>query len=255
MGESRVSQADLHPAESRVKRMADHGIKWAAIGSIWQESKSSKWINQPAQVLALIELLVAHKISPWIWGYPWKGQHEEFVDAMDSVSPPDVVGWLIDAELGEKDEDSEKARSSARDLVQRSIGKNPYRSYALTSYGIPQGHPTFPWEGFFEEGGFFPLDECSFFVPQLYELPTKDIRRGLEYCRKIGVDYIVPAFGTYKNLGHDNTPTMTPEQLDAHFGDFFSVKDEFHIEALIGWSESQVRPQAWEIIERYASMI
>jgi hypothetical protein len=257
--------------EQRVKRMADHGIKWAAIGACWQDyDKKTKRhtlrvMNPAARVHMIVELLTKYGIEAYLWGYPWRGREQQFVEIMGAATTPKVKGWLIDPELGMKrnlrdpDHDTmEEVLAAAKALFWACVDFNPYMVVAFTSYGFVKGHPTFPWAGFAAEGGFDPLNECDFGSPQLYDEEPEDIRRGLEQYREIGVDVIIPSYGTYRFDRNDEGdriyPRMSYAELKAHLQAFYLLKDEFNIQAMIGWSEMQVRSDAWRAIAEYAPL-
>lgn len=253
----------------RAKRMADHGIKWAAIGSCWQDqdrhtrADTVRVMNPASRVHIIIEALLKYGIEPHLWGYPWRGREQQFVEIMGAASTPDVKGWLIDPELGLKKsrrdpehDTMEEVLNAAKALFWACVDHNPYMLIGFTSYGFVKGHPTFPWEGFADKGGFDPLKECDYGSPQLYDQSLSDIRRGLQQYRDIGTDIIVPSYGTYRfsrNEDGDRTyPRMNYAQLRAHLQAFASLKDEFKIQAMIGWSEMQIRQDAWRAIAEFA---
>jgi hypothetical protein len=255
----------------RVKHMADHGIKWAAIGACWQDqdrktkAPTLRVMNHAARVHLIIKAMLTYGIVPYLWGYPWRGREQQFVEIMAAASTPDVRGWLIDPELGMKrnkrdleHDTMEEVLAAAKALFWACVDHNPYKSIAFTSYGFVKGHPTFPWEGFAEKGGFDPLKECDFGSPQLYDEDQNDILRGLTQYRDIGVDVIVPSFGTYRfdrdDDGNRIYPRMNYAELKAHFQSFLNLKDEFNIQAMIGWSEMQIRSDAWRAIAETAAL-
>jgi len=255
--------------ERRVRRMAEHGIKWAAVGACWQDYDKKKKrntlrvMNPAARVHIVVELLTKYNIEAYLWGYPWRGREQQFVEIMGAATTKDVKGWLIDPELGMKKsrrdpehDTMEEVLAAAKALFYACVDFNPYMVVAFTSYGFVKGHPTFPWHGFAEAGGFDPLNECDFGSPQLYDEEPDDIRRGLEQYREIGVDIIVPSYGTYRfdydEEGDRIYPRMNYAEMKAHLQAFVLLKDEFNIQAMIGWSEAQISAGAWRAIAEVA---
>ena len=255
----------------RAKQMADHGIKWAAVGACWQDRDrhtkrpTIRVMNPAERVHMIVDALLQYGIEPHLWGYPWRGREQQFVEIMGAASTPDVKGWLLDPELGMKidrhdpDHDTmDEVLAATKALFWACVEYNPYMLIGFTSYGFVKGHPTFPWHGFAKEGGFDPLNECDYGSPQLYDQPPADIRRGLEQYREIGTDIIVPSYGTYRfsrNADGDRTyPRMNYVQLKSHLQAFVNLKDEFNIRGMIGWSEMQVSSDAWRAIAEFAPL-
>ena len=253
--------------------MADHGIKWAAIGAVWQDFKKGKHtvrrINSIDMCKRITDELVNRNIVTFLWGYPWKGRHAEFVHMMEQASVEAIMGWLLDPELGLKakdedhdgdrdDEDMEIVFALAKALFWTIISANPYRVIGFSSYGLPVGHPTFPWGAFAFKDGFNPLEECDFGSPQLYDEELSDIVRGLAMYKALGFDIIVPSYGTYKFARDENGKQIYPRlnyyEMKNHFHNFASVKDEYDIRAMIGWSEAQISAGAWKAIAEYSEI-
>lgn len=247
---------------ARVERMADNGIKFAAIGSIWQDvdktgKDTTRFMNSADMCRYISDELMRVNIEPWVWGYPYKQRHVEFVRAMNTSSTSDTKVWLLDPELGMKDKEHDIALANAVELFWACVEANPYRSIGVTSYGIPLGHPTFPWDGFMTRLVVDPLRECDFVSPQLYYDDANGIRRGMQQYKDLGGDVFVPSFATYKKAKKDGKtvyPRMTETELTKHFEDFVSVKEEFNIKAMIGWSEVQVSTGGWKAIKKYADV-
>lgn len=250
----------------RAKRMADHGVTWAAVGAVWQDKDRTIRMNDADRCRRIIEALLRQGIEPHLWGYPWVGREQEFADLMAESSTEDVVGWLLDPEKGLKkdrlDEDydtMDEVFAAAKLLFWRCVEANPYRVIGFTSYGQVKGHPTFPWAAFAESGGFNPLEEADYGSPQLYDQPADMISKGLREYREIGFDVIIPSYGTYR-FGRDSEmrrtyPRMTYNQLDHHLKRLLAHQKAYNIKAMIGWSEAQVRPDAWRAIAECAERL
>jgi hypothetical protein len=252
--------------EDRVKCMADHGLTWAAIGTIWQERREDRWINEPSLTHFIVEACLRHGLSPYLWGYPSRGREIDFARDIGKCLCPGVVGLIPDPEVRFKATDDDhdgkvepdeikRAYEDARTLFRELVGLNPYLLLGFTSYGAVRGHPTLPWKAFFVPGELDPLNECAFAVPQLYDQSPARIRRGLEEYRTLGADVLVPGYSTYRFAPDGSTPRMTSTELDTHLGHFMALRSEFGFDAMIGWSETQVSRSSWKVLEKYASLL
>jgi hypothetical protein len=244
--------------------MAAHGIKWAAIGAVWQEDDSTRYINSPDRCHYIMEQLLENNIDPWLWGYPWRLKEIEFVARMKACSFNSMIGWILNPELGLKSSDKAKRFMGGKSLFWAVVRSNPYRVIGMSTYGSVIGHPTFPWDAFGWDDpstpgpDFDPVKEVDFGSAQLYDQPPHMIRRGLAQFRDAGFDVIVPSYGTYRfdrdDEGNRIYPRMTEAELSAHFQAFVDVKEEFNVKAMIGWSEAQISRGGWRAIERFAPL-
>ena len=85
------------------KRCADHGLRWIAIGALWQDltkagNPTSKMINDVETIERYSDAFMDKGVEPYIWGYPWQGREEAFVEAMLAVDKYGRI--LLDPELG-----------------------------------------------------------------------------------------------------------------------------------------------------------
>lgn len=256
--------------ESRVQRLADHGLTWVAIGTVWQDldaegRPTQRWINTPVNARRIVAACVARGIVPWLWGHPCRGRELEFAEDLGSCATPDVVGVIPDPERRSKGRDDDhdgrvepaemqRSYADARELYFALQHRNPYWSIGVTSYGLPRGHPTLPWSAFFTPGTTDWLSEAAFSLPQLYDEDLADMRRGLRAYRDLGANALVPAYGTYRFAEDGSTPNLTGAELDQHLGRLLALRDEFGFAAMIGWSEAQVSAGAWQVIEKYARL-
>lgn len=253
--------------KKRVKRMADNGVSFAAIATVWQDinrttrEPEDRVVNRPDVCKHIAGELMSRGITPLVWGYPMKGRHQQFADAIGESVTDSVAGVLLDPELRMKDRDKEVAAQAARDLLWACTQINPYLPILFTSYGFIRGHPTFPWAEFFPQDHKMPFGKVTVWSPQLYDQPAARILRGLrEYC-DAGATTIMPSFGTYrfaKDLNGKKTyPRMPYSQLKQHLERFEVHREEFNINSMIGWSEVQVTRGGWRAIaecaERFAS--
>jgi hypothetical protein len=147
---------------------------------------------------------------------------------------------------------------------------NPYNYLGFTSYGLPHGHQSFPFEEFADpesEGDM--RKECDYGSPQLYFMNAKQIERGLTDYDKLGFDEIIPSFGNYRFVKRDTNfkldvrlpdgkrnkkaVSKTPYQLDHHIADFDVPGIEVH--AMIGWAYNFVNQGQWRVMAEYAERL
>lgn len=261
--------------EHRVRRMADRGITWVSVGTTWQDldrdtgAPTQRWINSPVNCRRIIKACDKCNLKVSLWGYPCRGRETEFAEDLRSCATPSVLASIPDPELRSKATDDnrnrkidppelQRAYADARALYWAITKVNPYWHMLITSYGIPAGHPTLPWDAFFAPENNDYLGEATGAVPQLYDEDLDDMRRGLQQYRDLGADMLIPGYGTYRfsrdSSGKRITPSMTGRELDEHLGRLMSLRDEFGFNAMIGWSEVQVTSGAWAVIEKYAAL-
>jgi hypothetical protein len=243
--------------------MADNGVRFAAIFVVWHDfdrrtgEPTARIINSKDMVLRATEEILKHDMVPYLCGYPAKGRHVEFADAMDDVSTTDTQGWLLDPEKAMKDRDGSVGKKHSEDLFWECVKRNPYREIGVTSYGLPNIHRTFPWSGFIKTGEFDALAEPDWHSPQLYDQTIANIERGLQEYKELGANIIVPSFGTYKfvHRAERETRRMNCLELKQHLGRFLRLRVQYDIKAMLGWSEAQVRTDAWPAIAEAAEIL
>jgi len=247
---------------ARVKRMADNDVSFAAIATIWQDKNrqtgepEDRAVNKPDVCKRIADELVAQGITPLVWGYPMRGRHQQFADAIKASMTGDVAGILLDPELRMKHRNQRVAAQGARDLLWTCTQINPYMSILFTSYGFIKGHATFPWAEFFPKDGKMPYGKITAWSPQLYDQSASRIARSLREYNDAGATMIVPSFGTYRfDKGEDgktNYPRMTYAQLGTHLKRFEGHRGTYNIKAMIGWSEMQITKGGWRAIAECA---
>jgi|PlaIllAssembly_1097288.scaffolds.fasta_scaffold00052_25 hypothetical protein len=248
------------PADVAAK-FARYGLKWVAIGGPWHDASGQRWINTPERVVAAIAAFKSLGIAAHVWGYPW---HDvgAFVEQMTACSSSDVAGWLLDPELGQKGRPIE-----ARDLFKRSRASlrrvNPKAQLGMTSYGLPRGHRSFPFEEFAEPGVTNPLLECDYGSPQLYDIPKNRIHEGIKDYSELGFDAIVPSFGCYRFIPADPSKPLTGKnrkaipktgpELHEHLSCF--VDTNVKVYGMVGWAENFVGADQWAVLARWADWL
>jgi len=240
------------------KKLADNGLLWSAIGGPWHDGSGDRWINSPDTIKRYAEAMARHGVTPHIWGYPWHGRINTFVDELQSCMIPEIEGWLHDPELGLKNHPED-----ARLLVKRSREQNPYYVIGFTSYGLPRGHGTFPFDEFAEPDVYDPVIECDYGSPQLYDTPPKRILEGMREYSELGFDVVIPSFGNYKFVKKDPTlplrgsnrraVSLSADELTRHLNYF--MESEVPVNAMIGWAENFVHRAQWRVIAEHAELL
>lgn len=183
------------------KKAKDNGLTFVPIMTIWQEANKTKLINT-RQLQDYAEALTEVGVEPWIWGYPWVGKEDEFVDRIvwaDDVCNGLLRGIIIDPELGYQFKSSCEvhARDGATKLVHETIdAMDEGMDAGTTSYGAYHLQGRFPREEF-----------ClGFGSPQFYTATGGQIDAGME-CWKKYFDEIVPSIPAYGKNSEHHLPT------------------------------------------------
>lgn len=179
----------LKPMSETPKQAAkiakDNGVSFVAIYVVQQDISNGKprtlTINQPADVQRYAEAFATAGVTPWIWGYPWAEREAEFVEKMSAATSGNIVGWILDPELGykwkgggtkagQKEADLNAPAPTGTQAAQRKAAKllvskcldtmTEKHNIGVTSYGMASYHPPFPWAEFCVGWG----------SPQLYEV-------------------------------------------------------------------------------------
>lgn len=255
----------------------DHGMGWMAIGGPWQDAKrGTRFINDPKTCNRYLDALAKEEIEPWVWGYPWQGQEDEFADAMGKCAG-DHDRALLDPELGSNPERSKhahamrKANVHAKTVVQQ-IKYRGFSQCGLSTYGSGPRIGWFPMEAFIEAlvGEF---GRRCFVGGQTYtenravDPSMEDFIaavRNADAGWNIGDEVaLVPNFGLYKWAKKDPSKPLTrhnrratkktAEELYWHLGEF--IDDAEPVRALIGWAENFANRSLWETMGRFAEQM
>ena len=252
------------------KKAKDNGITFVAIMSAWQDVHKGKerMLHSNGRDAELIkkyaDAFAAQGIAVWIWGFPWGGREEAYVERMDHVTQVCdgvIHGWLHDPELGYKWKRGRRAKKippgmrgqpeftgghvnpkgsrgarqkEAAKLVELSIDcLDEDMGIGITSYGMAKGHPNFPWVEF---GG------VGWGSPQLYSPGPRDVDRGIRMWRERGWNTLLPSLPTFgKNSG---------AKLHDHISNF--VDGDENVDGFIFWSWRQTQRDEWRILARWA---
>jgi hypothetical protein len=242
-----------YPApEQVVQRCRSLKLSWAALGACWQDDSTGKvkttLMNGIDKIHAYADALAAAGIIPYVWGYPWAGAVDEFIDVMDRASGDHKL-ILIDPEVGmnpiaknpatRAQASQPAAMSAARAMAAKivtGLRSKGAKKIGLSTYGnVPRW---FPLDAFLREG-------LDFAGGQTYTDDTTvegSEERFLQAIEAAGSQaQLVPNFGCYKFIQRDGrriaTSKSTAEQ-QAHLAEFVHTPGE--IRAAIGWAENFV---------------
>lgn len=192
------------PVAAMLAQVETIGLRWLAFQAIWQYETKKSGIHKG--FLPHAKALNAAGQQFWLWGYPWAGKEEEFVDVMlSAASATEARGIIVDAELPYN-----KKPAAAEALMGALMPKAHAAGLCVgfTSYGAPWNFPGFPWKAF---------SAADFGMPQIYDM---DNNQGLGYPQKSidaykahGFKRIIPACPTFSKTSkqlkalHSVTPT------------------------------------------------
>jgi len=234
---------------------AKRGISWVAIGGPWHDENNSVWVNKPIQVQNYADAFKTAGVSAHVWGYCWHDRIDLFLRNMIECTNGSVDGWLLDPELGLKNQ----VREANSLFAQSRAYLGSDRVLGMTSYGLPRGHKTFPFEAFAKPGVSNAEVEVDYGSPQLYVVGEAQVKQGLADWKKLGFDVIIPSFGNYKFVaapGSDETKTAvskTGPELHEHLSHFMGSASS--ISALIGWSSGFVTREQWEVLSKWGRVL
>ncbi|RLI86129.1 MAG: hypothetical protein DRP01_04855 [Archaeoglobales archaeon] len=274
-----ISQKRHGTPEEAAKRAKDHGISFVAIMACWQDIQEGKFrqinANKKHDTLQRYsEAFLKEGIEPWVWGYPWAGHEEAYLDAMFDAWVPDVtVGTINDPELGSKwtsrvrnsrrntmrgqpeaivgvsaSGNQKLRRRQADDIMTGILQRSPNKErigYMTTSYGVARYHKNFPWKEYLQFGAF---------SPQLYDEELQEIDRALDewlahWRKATGMSdedaCIVPSVAAYGEKAQ--------LQMRKYLSSFLLSKHP--IQGVIVWSWRQLDAREWNELARFAGDI
>lgn len=258
-------------ATAFARKCRKHGISWVALGGIWQEGRKdgsvrTGWINKPDVLKAYADALTKQGIDAWVWGYPWMGEEQLFVDRM---MEPGIPRILLDPELGSNPDRASKGAGKAAankhaELLVSLFAEHAKKPIAvgLSTFGSGYRLKWFPLMAFAKAlAMYFP--EHSFIGGQTYtdnDWVDMSIADMAKVADKYGLTAIVPNFGIYKW----DTPTgkrrkgakavrKTPQELRLHLHEFINEGEP--VEAVIGWAENFLNDALWEELAKFAALM
>lgn len=174
------------------QKATENRLTFAPIMTIWQEADKTKYVNT-RQLEDYAEALTEVGVEPWIWGYPWVGKEQEFVDRVSwaiETCHGKLRGIVLDPELGYqfKSSSPDKSRAGAKRLVDGVLDvMTEATDLCVTSYGAAHIQGRFPWNEF----------RAGFGSPQFYTATEPQIRAGMACWKELFSEVVpsVPAFG------------------------------------------------------------
>lgn len=261
------------PAEF-AKNHKDNGFTFAAFMACWQDmqGEGGKFRQFGGGSLGTttkyVEACLKADVKIWLWGFPWIGHEEAYMDAMVSMAkllPESAIeGFLHDPEVSYRDKNAKLGSEESRGqgeategfvavanaseievrakklmaLDREAVAELKLRPSGITSYGMSDWH-ALPWE-IFADGG------RTWGSPQLYTVTPKQVDMGLKSWAKYKFDGLVPSIPAYgKNSGAN---------LDAHLSNFVNGTAP-PIDGFIVWSYPQIDGVEWGILKKWAAML
>lgn len=219
----RQIKESIHGTPEKLAQEAESlNLAFVPILVIWQDLGVTKTIN--SKLLSEYATALAEVgVEPWIWGYPWVGREEQFIERIQwAIEQGPCRGVLIDPELGYqfKVASEDEVRKGARRLCEGVIDcLNESMNVGVTSYGAAHVQRRFPWDHF-----------CmGFGSPQFYTATEEQIKRGVASWREHGWITLIPSVPLY---GPNSGRKLGP-YLDV-------IKSVTDIEGFLFWSWRQV---------------
>jgi hypothetical protein len=248
-----ASDADVtRGAMDFVRRAKVMGLSWTAIGAVWQDSPTaSKFMNPPNECHIYAKVMHDSGITPYVWGYPWLGSEQKFIDGMVECAG-DLAHHLLDPELGmnpTRDKNHMDApNASAAAIVAGLRAKTPGRIIGLSTFG---GIPSwFPLRAFLKAG-------VDFAGGQTYtDDPTIDmsIASFLKEMQVTGSSaQLVPNFGIYARNDDGSVRSKMPDEFRKHLDEF--VNEGESVRAMIGWAENFLKPQLEAVLGEFSARL
>lgn len=237
-------------ARALAKRAKAMGLSWIALGAVWQESKgeavTSRFLNTPAQCHTYAKAVRDVGLTPYVWGYPWLGAEQKFIDGMVQCAGDDGL-YLLDPELGmnpTRAKDMTRPNASAGNLV-AGLRQRGAKVIGLSTFG---GVPS-----------WFPLDaflaaKIEFAGGQTYsEDAAIDASIGAFLARMKKAQstaQLVPNFGLYARNADGSARSKTPAELRVHLEEFINEGEP--VQAMIGWAENFLTPALEAVLAEFS---
>lgn len=280
----RISRSRHGTPKAFAKKCADNGLRWMALGGLWQEKRangqvSSRMINGADTIKRYSDALEAKGVIPWVWGYPWLGHEARFAESMYKVARR----VLIDPELGSNPTRSRKGAGKAKAdahaafLIERLAGMDAFEEVGLSTFGSGWRMGWFPLLAFTKAlikhyGGRTFIGGQTYTDDGTIDRSTADMQKAIraaggEVTRPgqalLGDCEVVPNYGLYtwtkdgkrgKRRPGARAVGKTPEELRSHLYEFIDEGEP--IDAMIGWAENFVnKPKIWKELARFADMM
>jgi len=247
------------PAPKQAAKLAkDNGISFVAMYAVQQDRFKGQIrttiINKPDAIRRYAEAFATEGINPWIWGYPWAGCEDEFVERMGEAlkASGNTVGVILDPELGYKWKGQQVAgqkeadpnaspptgteaerRASAAKLVNGVLDLlTEKHDLGVTSYGMSDYHRNFPWREF----------QAGWGSPQLYDVMPDQVDHGIAAWRAMGWTHVVPSVPAFGPKSEQNLDDFLECFVDGGEG----------IAGMIVWSWPSISRAEWRVLARWA---
>lgn len=247
------------PAEF-ASQMKGAGLRWIALGGPWHELRDGKvrtgMINSEAEIHDYGDALEAAGIEVYVWGYPWLGTEELFVERIVGAAKWGRV--LLDPELGANPSrkvsgpQKAKANAAARDLVSLLAGTDQVSVCGLSTFGAGYRIGWFPLVAYARAlHDHFP--GRAFIGGQTYTVGndlvdrSKEDMLGLIHRDKLNLE-LVPNFGVYDRV-EGKVIKRSAKSLLNHLQHF--IDDPIKPRALIGWAENFLTPETAKAMARF----
>lgn len=168
--------------EALVSWCQDLSISWVMLPVVWQYTSKSD-VRYDGDIDAYASALRKAGIRVWVWGWPEPAKLNAFADLMlETRARVGADGIVVNAE---KPFYGEPAAATA--LAQRLKGV----TWALSSYGAPYFHSSFPWAEF--------SSTTSLGMPQIYDtkhnLGSDYPEKSVKAWRAAGFSRVAPTWG------------------------------------------------------------
>lgn len=275
----RITQKRHGSPKQFATKCAKHCMGWMAIGGPWQEPHEGKtrtrMINQPKIIKQYADALEAEGIDAWVWGYPWQGEEERFVE---KIAECGVRKVLLDPELGANPTRSKHgagkqlADAHARSLVRMLAQSGHVDRCGLSTYGRALKIGWFPLLAYTEAlAEAFPgktfIGGQTYTDDRVIDTSIREMTQAIEIAGGTWdvfrpepnkpVIQVVPNFGMYswdtpsgRRTKGARARKKKPMELRGHLYEF--VDDPFPIDAVIGWAENFASEDTWQVLEYFA---
>lgn len=224
-------------SSSIAKRCKAMGLGWAAVGAIWQERDATKFLNIPSRCREISRALRDVDVVPYVWGYPWLGSEQAFIDGMVECAGDEGL-YLLDPELGMNPTRNPHAmdvpNASAARIVSdlRSRGA---KKIGLSTFG---NEPSwFPLRAFLRSGVDFAGGQ-TYTDDKAVDVSIAEFLSELKVCGSTA--QLVPNFGIYARAADGSARSKTPAELRAHLDEFINEGEP--VRAMIGWADNFLTP-------------
>ena len=241
-------------------QMKGAGLRWIALGGPWHELRDGKvrtgMINSTAEIHAYGDALEAAGIQVYVWGYPWIGTEELFVERITEAAKWGRV--LLDPERGanparaSSGPQKAKANGAARALVEQLAATGKVTVCGLSTFGNGYRIGWFPLVAYSRAlHDFFP--GRAFIGGQTYTVGNDAVDRskedmlGLIHRDRLDLG-LVPNFGVYDRI-EGKVKRRSAQSLLTHLQHF--IDDPIKPRALIGWAENFLTKDTAKAMQRF----